>query len=770
MTNTEYLDMIAKLKLSLNQDNAETINEKLDELFQFKPVPVEWFITKAETMQLLGMDTSEYDYLLYRKYKIQNDPAKLSEIIRYFINRTEAENNDVDKKRFLFHLCSMNNFNGNATDKETAVFYDIKNKSDLLIQQFINNDDISSELIENIVSIFYIQQDFIMCTVFEKLYKKLFDKKLKLNDCCTNNDNHLYLEERLENAVNETFILVSERDIELNCRAAAKAVSLLGASVFIIGSPTPIETENKCSPASTVQISLDNAVRSGNIISVPAIELIYNNEVYCDNTAYLIDYINQDYSENNLTTVISGGHVIDKLCCTDTLNKSMERLSKYRSDYFEKNMAFAWCGSYLSYISNLYKFDAEKAINQPEEYDFSIIIPARNSSDTLRYTIQTCLNINYSGTYEIIISDNSTGNNQEIINLVNELNDSRIKYYKTPREFILPKSFEFAFLKSKGKFIIPLGSDDGILPWSLEVLHAVLEQVDVPILRWDRGFYAWPGFNGGQQNQFIIPSRYTKDNVNVKPVKNTEFIYSLCCNPQNMYTLPLLYINSGFKRSYLKTLLKKTCRMWDGPCQDIYMGIINIAINKEIMILEYPITIAGMSGHSVGANTNASKADIKKSNRPFKNSKEHLIGYCSRSVSEKSIPQFWSDNCTLYNCIFRAAARGLWNKEFILSTFKPENIYINSTNQINKDDIMAEEDIYRFKNDAAAIGPEFSKWFDENIYPKLTEITNISFRQRSERIYNIGFLDGGGIMLDGSDFNVTNIAEAVNLFEKLTGL
>lgn len=771
MTNTEYLEMINKLRRSLNRENAETINKKLDELFQFKPVPAEWFIAKAETMRLLGLDTSEYDYLLYRKYKIQNDPAKLSEIIGYFINCAEADNNDRDKKRFLFHLSGMRIFNGSADEKEKNFYNDIINKSELLIGQFINaNGIISPELIENIVNIFYIQQDFIMCTVFEKLYEKLFNNKLKLNECLPNQDNLLYLEERLENADNETFIFVSDHDTELNCRAAAKAVSVLGASVFIIGSPTPIETEFKYDPAATIQISFDNAVRSGNMISVPSVELICKNEVYCDNTAYLIDYINQDYSENRLTTVISCGQTVDKLCCTDILKKNMEKLSPYRAGYFEKNMAFAWCGSYLSYISNIYGFDAEKAVNQTEEYDFSIVIPARNSSDTLRYTIQTCLNINYSGTYEIIISDNSTGNNKEIINLVNEINDDRIKYYKTPREFILSKSFEFALLKSKGKFIIPLGSDDGILPWSLEILHAVLKQVDAPILRWDRGFYAWPGFNGGQQNQFIIPSRYKNGSVNVKPVKNTEFIYNLCCDPQNMYTLPLLYINSGFKRSYLKTLLEKTGRMWDGPSQDIYMGIINITINKEIMTLEYPITIAGMSGRSIGANTNTSKADIEKSNRPFKNTKEHMMGYFTRSVYERYIPQYWSDNCALYNCIFRAAARGLLNEDFIFSAFKPENIYINSTNQINKDDIMAEEDIYRFKNDAAAIGPEFSKWFDENIYPKLAELTNLCYRQSAERIYNIGFLENGGIMLDASDFNVTNITEAVDLFRKLTGL
>lgn len=63
----------------------------------------------------------------------------------------------------------------------------------------------------------------------------------------------------------------------------------------------------------------------------------------------------------------------------------------------------------------------------------------------------------------------------------------------------------------------------------------------------------------------------------------------------------MLYINSGFKRSYMKTLLEKTGRLWDGICQDIYMSIVNILINDHILNIRYPLTIAGMTGRSIGA-------------------------------------------------------------------------------------------------------------------------------------------------------------------------
>ena len=39
--------------------------------------------------------------------------------------------------------------------------------------------------------------------------------------------------------------------------------------------------------------------------------------------------------------------------------------------------------------------------------DFSIVIPVRNAVDTLRHTLQTCLAQDYTGSYEIVLSDNS---------------------------------------------------------------------------------------------------------------------------------------------------------------------------------------------------------------------------------------------------------------------------------------------------------------------------------------------------------------------------
>ena len=439
-------------------------------------------------------------------------------------------------------------------------------------------------------------------------------------------------------------------------------------------------------------------------------------------------------------------------------------------------MAVGWACNYLSYISKIYCFNVEEEINKPSECKFSIVIPARNSAYTLKHTLKTCLNQRYKGSYEIIISDNSTNGNTEVYDLVKEMNDPRIKYYKTPRNLHLPKSFEFAYLKAKGEFIISIGSDDGLLPWALDVIEDVLNKYpDEDIIKWERGFYAWPGFNGGQENEFLIPRDYKKGEYNIHYVDREEYLAKILNNPQSMYSLPMLYINSGFKRSYIKKLLKDTGRLWDGICQDIYMGVINVGINREILNINYPITIAGMSSASIGYLANKGEKDINRAKKNIVEAeKTNNIGGFSMSSVERLMPQMGSDVSSLYNSLLRAVARGVFPEVYLTELFDFKKMFLECYKLLDVRDVYYDKNIHYMRYTASLHGEEFLKWFDETIYkealiPRVIDeerVNNISKR----KTYTEGKTKLGGITLDASKHGVSNIYEAVKLFQKLTNL
>lgn len=90
--------------------------------------------------------------------------------------------------------------------------------------------------------------------------------------------------------------------------------------------------------------------------------------------------------------------------------------------------------------------------------DLSIVISTCNEPiDLPRRAIQSCLRqIDIS--FEVIVSDDS--NTEEIKNLVVDLNDSRITYFKHKSTGIAASNWNYGISKATGKFILLLHADE----------------------------------------------------------------------------------------------------------------------------------------------------------------------------------------------------------------------------------------------------------------------------------------------------------------------
>lgn len=331
---------------------------------------------------------------------------------------------------------------------------------------------------------------------------------------------------------------------------------------------------------------------------------------------------------------------------------------------------------------------------------------------------------------------------------------------------------QFQYLhETRGEYVFSIGSDDALLPWTLEVWDQVIRDYpEEEIFLWDRGFYAWPGFNRGQQHQFTVPGKYQKGKYNAEYVEPIQYLSWAMDNPGLMYLLPTLYINSGFKRSFMQTLLNDTGRLWDGICQDIYMGVIVSVIKEKIVRIHYPLSIAGMSSGSVGALANLPTTDQAKSMTVMgRELKENNVGGFSKSQIETLIPELGSDVTSLYNSILRAVNRGLIPKHYLSDVFDWKTWFLNSYKVMNKGDIYFDKKIHQMRFAAMKHGEEFLKWFDETIFEDALEpaiIRELDITTKTYREYN----NESGMTLDASKYGVQNSYEASLLFERMTGL
>ena len=569
-----------------------------------------------------------------------------------------------------------------------------------------------------------------------------------------------------------SFVLIENERNQILMRLLCQDLCILEKQVFYLTSPLSCDGDG-IDIANTVEISLENAEQRDGVWYITPVEMVFSNGVRVDNREYLLEVINSKYNGNNALCVLADGYLIDDLSLRKLSQKKLFRRTLRRG--WDQRIAFSRYGDYVSIISELYQEDCYKLINAKAEKKFSVVIPARNSAYTLRYTLQTCLEQSYTGEYEIIVSDNSTDGNTAVQDLCKELNSSKIVYLRTPRNLPLPKSFEYAYLHATGEYIFALGSDDGLLPWALEVLDVVISGYpNEEVIQWDRGFYAWPGFNGGQQNQFIIPGTYQNGSFSFYYKKSEEYLAAVLEDKGAMYKLPMLYINSCFKRSYFSTLLQKTGQLWNGVCQDIYIGVVTAAINPEILNIKYPLTIAGMSVGSIGATSNAALITNKELVQQTLDRKrdDNAGGFCS-SYLEQLLPPFHTDTGSLYSCIVRCISMGILPEEYLNRILPWKKMFIVMAEEINVQDVTFDRKLHEMQHAAELHGPEFLAWFNKTIYepalePKFfNEEPKVSLIKKNYK--NVRY-NNGGLMLDASEVGVQDICGAVKLFQEIINL
>ena len=522
-------------------------------------------------------------------------------------------------------------------------------------------------------------------------------------------------------------------------------------------------------------ITVSSIEKKEDVTYITPVAVNFADGYTANNVDDVLQYIKEEVFCSDLVGVLGEMQYLEYLSVTPSLQKNFYKITTGMMSRSYRCLNYALYGDYLSYISKIYDENIKELIHQPTEKKFTIIIPARNSADTLRYTLQTCLEQTYQGDYEIIVSDNSTGQNAAVYELCKELNDDRIVYLKTPRDLHLPKSFEFAYTHAKGEYVFSIGSDDGLVPWALEELNKIIERYpEEEIIQWERGFYAWPGFNGGQQNQMIIPRAYQREDYRIYYKDGRDYIAEVMMEPRKKYSLPMLYINSCYRKSYLNTLLEKTGRLWDGVCQDIYMGIVTAAINPRILNVEFPLTIAGMSDASVGANANRgvhTNAEFEKLMQRVQ--KDNNVGGYYRTLYEQYIPSTGTDTYSLYTSIMRAISIGIIPEVYIDQVIPWKLWYQNLAMELDIMDVAFDAKIHEMRYCASLLGEDFLTWFDEAIYEPLLKPVYIDEKPACEkdekplRTYQVGRKENGELTVDASEYGVSNVYEATELFVKL---
>ncbi len=156
---------------------------------------------------------------------------------------------------------------------------------------------------------------------------------------------------------------------------------------------------------------------------------------------------------------------------------------------------------YLKNGGDFHKYDHIRSVRMYGEHArkvrFSIVTPTYHRADLLEKSLRSVLNQKMVTDFEIVVADNDDQPTVEndTLQLIRELADSRIVYYRNEKNIGIYGNTLRAARLARGKYVILLNDDDLLHPYYLYVMNCFIHKY---------GFYGVMG---------TIPSEFTTEPV-----------------------------------------------------------------------------------------------------------------------------------------------------------------------------------------------------------------------------------------------------------------
>lgn len=241
----------------------------------------------------------------------------------------------------------------------------------------------------------------------------------------------------------------------------------------------------------------------------------------------------------------------------------------------------------------------------------SILIATKNRQKYCLSAVESILMLP-NKSIQVVVQDNSDDKSLETM-LVNLLNDERLIYHYTPPPFSSIDNFNAAIELSTGEYVCLIGDDDGINP---EIIKATewAKQNNVDCLvgsinasyRWD-GTEAPDTLFTKMTGSTLTITHFSGKAKKIDTQVSFDRLMDNGCTNYLEFDFPKLY-HGIVKKSILDELKSKTGEYLKGLSPDIYSAISLAILAKNIIKIDYPLTIPGTCGQS----TSITEGQIKK--------------------------------------------------------------------------------------------------------------------------------------------------------------
>jgi glycosyltransferase involved in cell wall biosynthesis len=309
-------------------------------------------------------------------------------------------------------------------------------------------------------------------------------------------------------------------------------------------------------------------------------------------------------------------------------------------------------------------------VDNNNEYMFTVIIPVKNRADYLYHTLQTCIIQDYHN-FQVIVSDDcSTDNLKNVVEEAARI-DPRIKYV-TPNEersVGMRDNFEYALSLVTEGYVLALGGDDGLLPYSISKIITILKQTQQLVISWPASTYIYPGA-GIATGQLMLNTNFGRLKKGHTILKTKDFLERQAINlsyASDLYS-PMFYVKGAVSIDLINKTKARSSenRFYVCPTPDGYSGIV---IAGEIDTYAYshePLSLFGLSSSSQGMNY------LSSEEKAIKNSEAFFTNVSKVPMHKELASQPYSPLIALMTADYLLTARDLpgWTGKFPAINFK----------------------------------------------------------------------------------------------------
>ncbi|WP_048148514.1 glycosyltransferase family 2 protein [Methanolacinia paynteri] len=250
---------------------------------------------------------------------------------------------------------------------------------------------------------------------------------------------------------------------------------------------------------------------------------------------------------------------------------------------------------------------------------FSILLPTKNRSEIVHNAIDSVISQDFSD-FELVIADNDDTDKTAIV--VNGYTDERIKYHRTG-QMSMSENWNYAYSKSRGKYILLIEDKYIIKPHALEILRQYIDKYNPEVVSWRLNPVSLEKKGCRNITGVSTPKIYSSDELLNWFFEMKFFIYW-----RFFHTIPR-GSNSCISRDLYEAIVDKTSVLCMDNAPDFTQGY-QILFNCD-KILNLDLTLYGIftqnKKYSIGALHDSGSLDSAKNELNSKSTSITVIKY-----------------------------------------------------------------------------------------------------------------------------------------------